>query len=92
MAYIGLYTAGIACIWWAYRVGWKEALKKSLSVLFSNNENSFPKRINIIIPIREIIRIFTIDTEGPIKIEIGKIEIKHFIKRSDLLFIRSMFN
>ncbi len=33
MAYVVLYVAGIACIWWVYRVGWREALKNILSVL-----------------------------------------------------------
>ena len=33
MTYVALYIAGIACIWWAYRVGWQEALKKILSIL-----------------------------------------------------------
>tara|TARA_Y100001968_G_C19126688_1_gene604596 strand:+ start:207 stop:530 length:324 start_codon:yes stop_codon:yes gene_type:complete len=28
-----LYIAGIASIWWVYRVGWAEALKTILSVL-----------------------------------------------------------
>ena len=33
MAYVVLYISGILCIWWVYSVGWKNALKKSLSVL-----------------------------------------------------------
>ena len=33
MTYLVLYIAGIICIWWVYRVGWREALKKILSVL-----------------------------------------------------------
>ena len=33
MAYLILYIAGIASIWWVYRVGWTEALKTILSVL-----------------------------------------------------------
>ena len=33
MTYVALYIAGIACIWWAYRIGWQESLKKILSVL-----------------------------------------------------------
>ncbi len=33
MTYVFLYIAGIICIWWVYRVGWREALKKILSVL-----------------------------------------------------------
>ena len=33
MTYLILYIAGIASIWWAYRVGWAEALKTILSVL-----------------------------------------------------------
>ena len=33
MAYFILYIAGIASIWWVYRVGWIEALKTILSVL-----------------------------------------------------------
>ena len=33
MAYFVLYFAGIASIWWIYRVGWAEALKSILSVL-----------------------------------------------------------
>ena len=33
MAYFILYIAGIASIWWVYRVGWTEALKTILSVL-----------------------------------------------------------
>ncbi len=33
MTYIVLYIAGIACIWWVYRVGWIEALKTILSIL-----------------------------------------------------------
>ena len=33
MTYLILYIAGIASIWWAYRVGWTEALKTILSVL-----------------------------------------------------------
>ncbi len=33
MTYFVLYIAGIAAIWWVYRVGWTEALKTILSVL-----------------------------------------------------------
>ena len=33
MTYVMLYIAAIVCIWWIYRVGWQEALKKILSVL-----------------------------------------------------------
>ena len=33
MTYLALYIAGIASIWWIYRVGWTEALKTILSVL-----------------------------------------------------------
>ena len=33
MTYVALYIAGIACIWWSYRIGRQEALKKILSVL-----------------------------------------------------------
>ena len=33
MTYLVLYFAGIASIWWIYRVGWTEALKTILSVL-----------------------------------------------------------
>ena len=33
MTYFILYIAGIASIWWVYRVGWIEALKTILSVL-----------------------------------------------------------
>ena len=33
MTYFVLYIAGIASIWWVYRVGWAEALKTILSVL-----------------------------------------------------------
>ena len=33
MTYLLLYIAGIASIWWVYRVGWIEALKTILSVL-----------------------------------------------------------
>ena len=33
MSYIVLYIAGIASIWWIYRVGWTEALKTVLSIL-----------------------------------------------------------
>ena len=33
MTYLVLYIAGIASIWWVYRVGWAEALKTILSVL-----------------------------------------------------------
>ena len=33
MTYLVLYIAAIVCIWWVYRVGWQEALKKMLSVL-----------------------------------------------------------
>ena len=33
MTYIVLYIAGIASIWWIYRVGWTEAIKTILSVL-----------------------------------------------------------
>tara|TARA_Y100001968_G_C19252923_1_gene665378 strand:+ start:499 stop:822 length:324 start_codon:yes stop_codon:yes gene_type:complete len=33
MTYLILYIAGIASIWWVYRVGWTEAIKTILSVL-----------------------------------------------------------
>ncbi len=33
MTYVLLYISAIVCIWWVYRVGWQEALKKMLSVL-----------------------------------------------------------
>ena len=33
MTYLILYIAGIASIWWIYRVGWIEALKTILSVM-----------------------------------------------------------
>ena len=33
MAYLVLYIAGIASIWWVYRVVWHESLKTILSVL-----------------------------------------------------------
>ena len=33
MTYLVLYVAGIAYIWWVFRVGWSEALKTTLSVL-----------------------------------------------------------
>ena len=33
MTYFVLYISGLASIWWVYRVGWTEALKKILSVL-----------------------------------------------------------
>ena len=33
MTYFVLYIAGLASIWWVYRVGWTEALKTILSVL-----------------------------------------------------------
>tara|TARA_Y100001968_G_scaffold328694_1_gene376371 strand:- start:166 stop:489 length:324 start_codon:yes stop_codon:yes gene_type:complete len=33
MTYLILYIAGIASIWWVYKVGWTEALKTILSVL-----------------------------------------------------------
>ena len=33
MTYLALYIAGIASIWWIFRVGWSEALKTILSVL-----------------------------------------------------------
>ncbi len=33
MTYLILYIAGIASIWWIYRVGWIEALKTILSIL-----------------------------------------------------------
>ena len=33
MTYIIFYIAGIALIWWVYRVGWSEALKSVFSVL-----------------------------------------------------------
>tara|TARA_Y100001968_G_scaffold279489_1_gene275460 strand:+ start:226 stop:549 length:324 start_codon:yes stop_codon:yes gene_type:complete len=33
MTYLVLYIAGIASIWWIYRVGWTEALKTILSIL-----------------------------------------------------------
>tara|TARA_Y100001968_G_scaffold132291_1_gene120750 strand:- start:104 stop:421 length:318 start_codon:yes stop_codon:yes gene_type:complete len=33
MTYLILYIAGIASIWWVYKVGWTEALKTILSIL-----------------------------------------------------------
>ncbi len=33
MTYVVLYIASIVCIWWVYRIGWQEALKKILTVL-----------------------------------------------------------
>tara|TARA_Y100000766_G_scaffold268492_1_gene264624 strand:+ start:529 stop:852 length:324 start_codon:yes stop_codon:yes gene_type:complete len=33
MTYFILYFAGIASIWWVYRVGWTEVLKTIISVL-----------------------------------------------------------
>ena len=33
MTYVVLYIAAIFCIWWIYRVGWQEAIKKILSIL-----------------------------------------------------------
>tara|TARA_Y100001968_G_C18979782_1_gene536288 strand:+ start:249 stop:572 length:324 start_codon:yes stop_codon:yes gene_type:complete len=33
MTYFILYIAGIASIWWVYRVGWTEALKTIFSIL-----------------------------------------------------------
>ena len=33
MTYMVLYVGGLVCIWWTYRVGWKEALKTIFSVL-----------------------------------------------------------
>ena len=33
MPYLVLYIAGIASIWWVYRVGWTNAIKTILSVL-----------------------------------------------------------
>ena len=33
MTYLVLYIAGIASIWWIYKVGWTEALKTILSVV-----------------------------------------------------------
>tara|TARA_Y100001968_G_C19221780_1_gene650086 strand:- start:3 stop:368 length:366 start_codon:yes stop_codon:yes gene_type:complete len=33
MTYVFLYFVGIAFIWWTYRVGWMEALKKIVSVI-----------------------------------------------------------
>ena len=33
MTYLVLYIAGIASIWWVYRVGWTEALKTISSIL-----------------------------------------------------------
>ena len=33
MTYLVLYVAGVASIWWVYRVGWTEALKTILSIL-----------------------------------------------------------
>ena len=33
MTYLILYIAGIASIWWIYKVGWTEALKTLLSIL-----------------------------------------------------------
>ena len=33
MTYLFLYIAGIASIWWVYRVGWTDALKTIVSVV-----------------------------------------------------------
>ena len=33
MTYVVLYIASIICIWWIYRIGWLEAIKKILSVI-----------------------------------------------------------
>ena len=33
MSYLFLYIASIVCVWWIYRVGWQEGIKKILSVL-----------------------------------------------------------
>ena len=33
MTYLFLYFAGLATIWWVYKVGWTEALKTILSIL-----------------------------------------------------------
>ena len=33
MTYLVLYIAGIALIWWIYRVGWTDALKTIVSIL-----------------------------------------------------------
>ena len=33
MTYVVLYIAGLASIWWVFRVGWTEALKSILSIL-----------------------------------------------------------
>ena len=33
MAYVVLYISGILCIWWVYSAGWRNALKKSISIL-----------------------------------------------------------
>tara|TARA_Y100001968_G_C18781092_1_gene446764 strand:- start:186 stop:509 length:324 start_codon:yes stop_codon:yes gene_type:complete len=33
MTYFVLYFAGVASIWWIYKVGWTEALKTFLSIL-----------------------------------------------------------
>ena len=33
MTYLILYIAGIASIWWVYKVGWIQALKTILSIL-----------------------------------------------------------
>ena len=33
MTYLVLYIAGIASIWWIYRVGWTDALKTIVSIL-----------------------------------------------------------
>ena len=33
MTYLALYIAGIASIWWIFRVGWSEALKTILTIL-----------------------------------------------------------
>ena len=33
MTYLVLYIASMVCIWWVYRVGWQEALKKILTIL-----------------------------------------------------------
>ncbi len=34
MTYVFLYIVGIVCIWSAYRIGWREVLKKIISILF----------------------------------------------------------
>ncbi len=33
MTYFVLYVAGLASIWWVYRIGWIEAIKTILSIL-----------------------------------------------------------